>query len=63
MITEGMKAPEIKLPTQNGEFSLESNAGKKTVVYFYPKDNTPGCSKQACAFNARLDEFEKRRDI
>lgn len=60
MITEGMKAPEIKLPTQNGEFSLESNAGKKTVVYFYPKDNTPGCSKQACAFNARLDEFEKR---
>ena len=60
MITEGMKAPKIKLPTQNGEFSLESNAGKKTVVYFYPKDNTPGCSKQACAFNARLDEFEKR---
>ena len=60
MITEGMKAPEIKLPTQNGQFSLEDNAGKKTLVYFYPKDNTPGCSRQACAFNAKIDELEKK---
>lgn len=60
MLEAGMKAPEFVLNDKDGnEVSLKSFAGKKTVVYFYPKDNTPGCTKQACAFAAAYDEFKK----
>ena len=61
MLKIGDKAPEFTLPDANGELvSLSSFKGKKTVVYFYPKDNTPGCSRQACAFASALGEFRRR---
>ena len=51
MLEVGTKAPAFALPDQNGvERSLDEFAGKKVVLYFYPKDNTSGCTKQACAF-------------
>ena len=56
MLEIGTKAPEFTLPDQNGNsISLSDFLGKKVVLYFYPKDNTPGCSRQACAFGERLD--------
>ncbi len=56
-------APAFTLADQNGNLvSLSDFAGKKVVLYFYPKDNTPGCTRQACAFAGSFDEF-KRRDI
>ncbi|MBQ2662127.1 MAG: thioredoxin-dependent thiol peroxidase [Clostridia bacterium] len=60
MLEAGIKAPEFTLKDQNGnEVSLKDFLGKKTVVYFYSKDNTSGCTKQACAFAAGYDEFQK----
>ena len=51
MLEVGMKAPLFTLPDQNGHLvSLSDFLGKKVVLYFYPKDNTPGCTRQACAF-------------
>ena len=48
-------APDFTLPTDNdGEITLSSLKGQKVVIYFYPKDNTPGCTKEACAFNDTL---------
>ena len=61
MLEAGMKAPEFTLPDKDGnEVSLGSFLGKGTpvVVYFYPKDSTPGCTKQACAFAAAHGEYE-----
>ena len=56
-----MKAPEFTLPDKNGrEVSLSDFLGKKVVLYFYPKDNTPGCTRQACAFAGAYGEFERR---
>ena len=53
-----MKAPEFTLPDQNGSLvSLSDFAGKKVVLYFYPKDNTAGCSKQACGFSERYPQI------
>lgn len=61
MLEIGMKAPDFKLKDKDGrEVSLSELAGKKTVLYFYPKDNTPGCTRQACAFAGAYGEFEKR---
>ena len=58
MLEVGMKAPGFTLPDKNGEpVSLSDFAGKKVVLYFYPKDNTPGCTRQACAFAAAYEEF------
>ena len=58
MLQIGMKAPEFTLMNQNGEtVSLSDFSGKKVVLYFYPKDNTPGCSRQACAFAAAYEGF------
>lgn len=55
----GDQAPEFTLPTDgDGEVSLSDFKGKKLVLYFYPKDNTPGCTKQACGFNEALKSFE-----
>ena len=60
MLCVGQKAIDFKLPNENNEMiSLSSFLGKKVVLYFYPKDNTPGCTKQACAFKNAYDEFKK----
>ena len=54
----GMKAPDFKLKDKNGkEVSLSDFIGKKVVLYFYPKDNTPGCTRQACAFAGAYIDF------
>lgn len=61
MLEKGMKAPDFTLNDKNGkEVSLSDFQGKKIVLYFYPKDNTPGCTRQACAFAGLYKEFEKR---
>ena len=60
----GDKAPDFSLSDQNGRtVSLSDFRGRKTVLYFYPKDNTPGCTRQACAFAAAYDEFKTRNII
>ena len=59
----GDKAPDFVLPDQDGKnVSLADFAGRKVVLYFYPKDNTPGCTRQACAFAENYTEF-RNRDI
>lgn len=61
MLEVGTKAPDFTLPDQNGNMvSLSDFAGKRVVLYFYPKDNTPGCTRQACAFAGTYAEFQKR---
>ena len=61
MLEIGMKAPDFTLYDKAGNtVSLSDFLGKKVVIYFYPKDNTPGCTRQACAFAASYDEFKKR---
>ncbi len=56
----GEKAPEFSLPTDSGEdVSLAALKGRKFVLYFYPKDNTPGCTTEAIDFSAKIGEFEK----
>ena len=63
MLEIGMKAPEFTLPDQDGNaVSLSDFLGKKVVLYFYPKDNTPGCTRQACAFAAAYEGF-KAKDV
>ena len=63
MLKEGTKAPGFALADQDGNIvKLEDFAGKKLVLYFYPKDNTPGCTRQACAFASLYDGF-KDRDV
>ena len=64
MLEVGTKAPECTLPDQNGNYvSLSDFLGKKVVLYFYPKDNTPGCSRQACAFGERFDAFRAKNTV
>lgn len=59
MLEVGMKAPEFVLNDQNGqEVKLSDFFGKKVVLYFYPRDNTPGCSRQACAFAQSYEGFK-----
>ncbi len=59
MIKEGTKAPDFTLNDKDGNaVSLSDFLGKKVVLYFYPKDNTPGCSRQACAFAAAYEGFK-----
>lgn len=61
MLEVGTKAPDFSLPDQNGELhTLSEYAGKKLVLYFYPKDNTPGCTKQACGFGELLPLFSEK---
>lgn len=58
MLETGTKAPDFELPDQNGEIhKLSDYAGRKVVLYFYPKDNTPGCTSQACGFSERYPRF------
>ena len=59
MLEVGMKAPDFCLMDKNGNsVGLSDFAGKKVVLYFYPKDNTPGCTRQACAFAANYEQFQ-----
>ncbi|MCI5956128.1 MAG: peroxiredoxin [Clostridiales bacterium] len=58
MLEVGAKAPGFTLPDQNGkQVSLSDYLGKKVVLYFYPRDNTPGCTRQACAFAQNYSGF------
>lgn len=58
MLQEGTKAPGFSLPDQNGTIhTLEKYKGKKVILYFYPKDNTAGCTKQACGFGELYPHF------
>ena len=59
MLEVGTKAPDFTLPDKEGKMvSLSDFAGKRVVLYFYPKDNTPGCTRQACAFAGAYEEFK-----
>ena len=61
MLTVGTQAPDFTLFDKNGNaISLSQFLGKRVVLYFYPKDNTPGCTRQACAFAGAYKEFEAR---
>jgi len=61
MLETGIKAPAFSLPDQNGNVhTLEEYAGKKLILYFYPKDNTPGCTKQACGFAELYPQFMEK---
>ncbi len=60
MVEQGKKAPDFTLPGDGGEkIKLSALKGKAVVVYFYPKDDTPGCTKEAIAFTELLPEFQK----
>ena len=62
MLEVGMKAPEFTLQDQDGrEVSLADYRGKKVVLYFYPKDSTPGCTRQARAFADALNEIGRQQ--
>ena len=64
MLETGTKAPNFSLPDQNGStVRLSDFQGKKVVLYFYSKDNTPGCTRQACAFAASYEQFKTRNVI
>lgn len=59
MLNVGEKAPDFTLADRNGQpVSLSDFAGKRVVLYFYPRDNTPGCTRQACAFARLYEEFQ-----
>ena len=61
MLETGTKAPDFTLPDQNGDMhSLSDYLGKKVILYFYPKDNTSGCTKQACGFADRYPQFKEK---
>lgn len=60
MVEEGKKAPDFILPDQNGKkVKLSDLKGKYVVLYFYPKDDTPGCTKEACNFRDSFPKFDK----
>ena len=61
MLEIGTKVPDFNLPDQNGNMhSLSEYKGKKLILYFYPKDSTPGCTKQACGFSERYPLFVEK---
>ena len=61
MLQVGTKAPDFELKDQNGEFrSLKEFKGKKVILYFYPKDMTSGCTKQACGFAELYPQFREK---
>ena len=63
-LKEGDKAPPFVLPTDNGgDFAFKDLGGKKLVLYFYPKDDTTGCTKEAIGFSERLSDFKKSGTI
>ncbi|MBN8555076.1 MAG: thioredoxin-dependent thiol peroxidase [Deltaproteobacteria bacterium] len=63
-IGAGDQAPAFNLPDQNGQnVSLSDFAGKKVVLYFYPKDDTPGCTKESCSFRDNLPHFDAKEAV
>jgi peroxiredoxin Q/BCP len=61
MLEVGTRAPDFELPDQNGDIhTLKQYRGKKVILYFYPKDNTPGCTKQACNFGELYPQFKEK---
>lgn len=61
MLEVGTIVPDFELPDQNGEMhSLKDYRGKKVILYFYPKDNTPGCTKQACGYSDRYPQIQEK---
>jgi peroxiredoxin Q/BCP len=57
---QGLSLPDLDLTTENGEhIGTAELTGQKTVLYFYPKDDTPGCTKEACAFRDRMEDYEE----
>ena len=64
MLKPGDLAPDFTLPGKDGEpVTLSSFRGEKVVLYFYPKDNTPGCTRQACAFAATYAQFREKNAV
>lgn len=64
MLAIGTKAPAFNLPDQDGIMhTLEEYRGKKVILYFYPKDNTSGCTKQACGFGELYPQFQEKGAI
>ena len=64
MLEVGTKAPDFSLQDQNGKtHTLSEYAGKKVILYFYPKDSTPGCTKQACGFSEMYPQFIEKGAI
>ena len=64
MLQIGDKAPDFALQDKDGRLvRLSDFAGKRVVLYFYPRDNTPGCTRQACAFSRTNDDFQARNTV
>lgn len=64
MLETGIKAPDFELPDQNGDMhKLSDYIGKKVILYFYPKDNTAGCTKQACGYSERQPQFDEKNAV
>ena len=64
MAGAGTKAPELTLPDENGNgICLLKKKKKKVILYFYPKDNTPGCTRQACAFGESFQAFQSKNTV
>jgi peroxiredoxin Q/BCP len=64
MLKEGDKAPDFSLQDDSGkEVSLKDLKGKKVVLYFYPKDDTPGCTKEACSFRDDYSKYKKANTV
>jgi len=64
MLMEGTKAPDFTLPDANGEMhSLKDYLGRKVILYFYPRDNTQGCTKQACGFRDLYPQFQEKNAV
>ena len=64
MLEIGTKAPDFTLPDQNGEMrSLKEFRGQKVILYFYPKDMTSGCTKQACGFGELYPQFQEKNAV
>jgi thioredoxin-dependent peroxiredoxin len=60
MVEEGKPAPDFTLPSETGAITLSQFRGSPVIVYFYPKDDTPGCTAQACGIRDAWGEFERR---
>ena len=64
MLKEGTNAPDFTLPDENGQMhSLKDYLGNKVILYFYPKDNTQGCTKQACGFRDLYPQFQEKNAV
>lgn len=63
-LKEGDLAPDFSLPSSIGKnISIEDYKGKRVILYFYPKDDTPGCTKEACSFRDDIKKFEKNNTV